>query len=298
MLDFYILENCFLTIILAGIIGNLLVICVYNRQCFQNYSYSFLCQMKSFIDTFILLCCWQNWTKLAFNIDFLYNNVLICVFLSDYFLYVLIIASSWILVFITMDRLVSTVYPSRFCYLRTRWFQLIFICFTFIYGLTSNILVPLNTYLVHVNETNTTTVCLTSPDALARNSWIILGHVVFVIIFLNICLSVKLVWHLNDFKPNLVTVVCHTYRNRKRERKFTICAIGLGLIAFFCKLVFAVGNVLAYNILRFNLDNKLAFIIGIVICGFESGLATFLVNFLLNDQFGKEMRLLFRFRKS
>lgn len=81
-------------------------------------------------------------------------------------------------------------------------------------------------------------------------------------------------------------------RRERRDRKFAISTIGIGLVAFFCKTIIGVCNVVLANS---TLDLNVYTVIynsGFILVAVESG-SSFWVNLYLNSMFRGEFKRVF-----
>lgn len=111
-----------ISIAVIGIIGNTLNIVVYMRKRFKNISFSFYNKVLAFVDIIVLLHSSRHWaaSMLDANID------TVAPFLCSSMEYLSVVAtftSLYLLMFISIDRLITIAYPNRFNVIKKKWFQ-------------------------------------------------------------------------------------------------------------------------------------------------------------------------------
>lgn len=111
-----------ISIAVIGIIGNALNIVVYMRKRFKNISFSFYNKVLALVDIIVLLHSSRHWaaSMLDANID------TVAPFLCSSMEYLSVVAtftSLYLLMFISIDRLITIAYPNRFNVIKKKWFQ-------------------------------------------------------------------------------------------------------------------------------------------------------------------------------
>lgn len=98
---------------LVGLVGNSLIIVVFSRKSLRKYSYSFYCMMMAISDICLMSYVFIEWTANSIGADLRKVGPLICkivIFIPRFFGGV----SIFILTAITIDRMLTIVYPRRF----------------------------------------------------------------------------------------------------------------------------------------------------------------------------------------
>lgn len=286
----FIFRNITTAISIFGILGNILVICVFSRKSLRKYPYSFYSQIKACGDCVILLYCINTWSSFTFNADLDLVNAFFCKF-DLYFVYVMTIMCLSFLVLISMDRLVSIAYPNRFKFLKTTWFKISILGVIITYSFLVNMILPLNTNLIVLGTGNQTTKrCDIDFDAFTKQSWLSVGHNIAIIFLANNILIIKLVWFITSSRRKIANNIGNNQRTSSKDRKFAISAIGLSLVAFGCKLPLSVTIIVTSMINLTDLDLHFAIIsIDLTILAMENA-ASFYVNLSLNSLFYQEVR--------
>lgn len=113
-----------LIIAIFGLVGNILVICVYCRQRFSHNSLRLYFVSISITHSMNLLLGVQMFLQNTLNLNYSLSSyyAFVCK-LSDYFDYLFPSMSAWTLVMIGFDRMMSVVFPRKLTCLNVRLFQ-------------------------------------------------------------------------------------------------------------------------------------------------------------------------------
>ena len=123
---------------LFGIASNILAIFVLKRKTLNNYPYSFYWRIMAYSDIFILLHTFRHWANFVLDFDLSLVSTFFCK-TNDYQPFVASCLSTWLLLLISIDRLVVIVYPKRLNVFQKRWFQIILVLILITYSLLVNI---------------------------------------------------------------------------------------------------------------------------------------------------------------
>lgn len=285
----YIFQCLTFSICVIGIVGNVLVIVVFSHKSLRKYSYSFYSQVKAVGDTLVLLFGIRNWSRFVMDANLDTLSPFICAVFNKYLIYVGTILSIWLIAFITLDRLVTIIYPNRFHFFRKRWFQFTIVGIVFVYSNVVNIMLPINTNLKtqpsKTQNSTLVTTCLATPEILAKHSWIISSHISVVILVFNNILIVRLILFIAASRTK-VSATTRQSKNRisSKDRKFAITTIVLSLLAVVFKLPKMMVNIIMESAGLTDDYYQMWFSIGITIYDIEAG-CSFFVNLLLNSVF-------------
>lgn len=296
----YISQNVQVIVSLFGIIGNILVICVFFRRSLRKYSYSFYCQLKALGDTIVLLYTFKNWSSNVLDANLDTVSPFFCL-TSVYAAFSLDVWCMCLLALISLDRLLMVMYPNRFEPLKNRPLQIVFISALLIYSLAVNIILPLNTSFVtsQIGNQTTQSACLASPEILAEHSWIFVGNILVLILLVNNAVNIRLIVFIVSSRRKVANHHESGTTNRStsfRDRKFAITSIGQSLIAVTCKLPLGIVTI-ASNYLNLDFDTFMSLIsISVSIINIEHA-AAFYVSMFINTVFYQEFMRAFRLRK-
>lgn len=281
----FIFQNINVFISLIGIIGNVLVICLYLRRSLRKLSHSFYGVAKAVGDTFVLLYHFKLWSEVAWEAPLDKVNVFFCK-ANEYVFYTTIISCSCFLVLNSADRLVTIVYPNRFKFLKKRWVQAMLILIAIVIGASANIILPLS-YNLNVRPNRIS--CITPRQTMTIHSETYLGCNVLIIFLINNALIIRLVvFILASRKKVLVNVTSRKdMKYSVKDKKFAISSIGLSFVAFVCKLPIGITYFVSFST-GLNPDiSEMVLAICSTIMIVENS-ASFYVNLSLNSIFYDE----------
>ena len=203
--------------------------------------------------------------------------------------------SLWILLLISLDRLVTIVYSNRFQVVKKRWFQAVFVIIVFVFNFLIYIQLPLNFKLIIINGTNQK-VCSIPYNVLNFQIWIFFVNVLLILgVFINL-LNFKMIRYLIKTRNGLNL----NKQNRRcviKDRKFAITAVALNIANFVSKMPLCVSLLVSYY-LEFSIDSvRLLFTICVSINILFYALS-FGIYMLLNSIFYEEFCLMIGLRKS
>ena len=145
-----IVQYLYLVPVLIGLILNTLAFIIFSRTKFKNTIFStyFRCLCISDTTTLIYIFVYVLIEKLFIS---LFEIIYLCKILN-YFLYILPSLSIWVLVVISIDRVLSIIYPARFLFRRSEQNQIMIsfaiVIFHAIYWLS----VPISAHISVINE--------------------------------------------------------------------------------------------------------------------------------------------------
>ena len=287
----FIVLNIQAIIGVLGIIGNLLVIIVFMRQSLRKYSYSFYCQMKAFADIVVLLFGLRNWANFFFDANLELVSEFLCV-IGQFMPFMAGAFALGILVLISLDRVLTVIYPNRFKWLKKRWFQVMIVFVIAIYTIGLNLVLPLNTRYAVFQVRNRTVIFCMVPQAISNlQSWLRNGNILLIILGINNFLNIKLVKYIVSSRKRVANN-SQASRISGKDRKMAVSAIGLGLTALFCKLPLGIINILT-TYLSMPFDQTIMIIyIAVTVLVLENA-ASFFINMFFNTMFYSEfMRML------
>lgn len=287
----YITVNIQVALGLVGIINNILAFCVFSRKPLRKYSYSFYWRVMSITDTFILLHTFRHWANFIFDANLSLISTFLCK-INDYQPFVASCLSTWLLLLISIDRLIVIVYPKRLNVFQKRWFQIIMVLILVIYSFLVNLHLPLNYRLETKNELNSTIlVCYLPADALNATSFLVLVQIVLVNVVINNALNFKLIHFIRASRRRNSFAI--QTRSSIRDRKFVFSITSLNISSCLCKLTFFVLMTIA-NVYKFDADQlQLAYSISVTI-SIVDNCDLFVINLFVNSIFYDEFFNMFK----
>lgn len=301
-----VLQNIAGVVALVGVAANALVFGLFFSSALRKHSYSFYCQAKALTDALILLDILLHWNSsltgvIVQNLSMFLCSLIICL------RHWANTCGLWLLVLISLDRLVTVVYPNLFRFLKRRRSQISVVVVVSVFSCFANAIIPMNTRWHEIpNFTfDGKKLYYVTRTGLKTHTWIMFGHMIGLVLLANTIVNVKLIWYMISSRMRVArhskttTTITKTTgrrnttnRRERRDRKFAISAIGIGLVAFFCKTIIGVCNVVLVN---FTLDLNVYTVIynvGFITIAVESG-SSFWVNLYLNSVFRGEFKRVF-----
>lgn len=306
MIDFYqldtygrikfVFQNLQILIALVGICGSLLTFCVFSRARLRKYSYSFFSRAIAVSDIIVLIHSFRHWASNILEADIDLVNQFFCS-IGEFQPYSATMTSLWLLTLMSLDRLTTIVYPNRFKLLKSRWTQFLLVSVVVVYSMLMSINLPLNFRLVTFNYTSimvdstnlteTIHVCSISAEASNRHSWIVLGNIIIVNIFLNNVLNIRMIRYVFASRRNVAVFNHQACKSSVRDRKFAISSIGLN----FCCLIFKLPLTIGFLVLGYLKVDPDLFDMVFTICVTISTIDncdSFFVNMIVNTSFHDE----------
>lgn len=296
----FIIQTSHILICIFGIIANILALLVFSRSQLSGYSYSFYCRFLTISDSAILF---HFISHMAIdNIETKDGGGLLAVSIClerFYVGYVLGTNSLWLLVVISLDRLITIAYPNRFSVFKQRWFQSIIVFLVAVYSVLVNLNIPLEYRYDMVieegkvkNASKLALVCFMAFESQVKQSWIILVNFFLVNIIINNLLSLR-----------IISIVIHSRKKSRRQNnvnirdiKFAISSIALNFISFLTRMPIALGILLSKDLSLPPNQADLAFKISMLIVTFDHSLNLF-INMFFNSNFYRELQIMFGIKK-
>ena len=142
--------------------------------------------------------------------------------------------------------------------------------------------------------------CILSRAAFQVHTWIIVGHIVGFVLITNTIVNVRLILCMIRSRKRVMSGTQAILngnentrsRRRCRDRKCAMSAIGIGLVAFVCKITIGVCTIILHlfdiNTQVYTMVYNFCFLLVVV----ESG-SSFFVNAYLNSMFRNELTSVF-----
>lgn len=303
----YIFQHLQAFVSLVGIVGNILIISVFCRRGLRKYSYSFYSKAMAVSDMVVLSHSFRHWARFMFNADIDLVAPFFCT-IDEYQPYVTVTLSLWILMLISIDRLVTIVYPNRFKLLKQRSCQAVLVVLVTLINLLIFIEMPLNYSIVSVPQPDNQTVqmCVLPAEIGRISSWLLLSNLFLTAIVINNILNLKILVYIVrsrrkvSFKMSSMQTTARGNRHSvtsSRDRKFATSTIGLNVCSFILKLPICVG-LLAANYLD-SVDPEIigmVFTVNVMLATTDNAVS-FGVNMTLNSVFYDEFCAMMGVRK-
>lgn len=283
------LKVSFNFIFVFGLIGNWLAFFVFSVKKFQSTIFSTYFRFLCLFDSLFLATAQISNILASFNID-LYNISSISCKIIMYLTYCEAAISIWTMAIISLDRMFSIVFPSRFQFRKKSVYQIIIIIGMLFYNLLywSPILFIYNINY-NQNETNKTIdvndqrkECKSSTNLLHYIDLVNTTIVPFFIMILSTLITLREVFRSRK-KSSLNTCT------KTRDIKFAITSISLNVLFLTFNLPTTLYNFFRFSLVAYNLIQLDSIISSIINFVFNLNYATlFYVNLIVNSLFRKE----------
>lgn len=295
---FFVSQNVQVFIGSLGIISNVFTICVFLRPTFKKHAYSFYSIFMCFSNICMLTHTFRHWSRLVldFNIDL--SSAFFCKF-NEYLVNISICSSLWLLGLISIDRLLTIVYPGQFQIMKKRCFQLILVFVIFTLSSLAYIKMPFEYTIRSVESTSSTkniTVCFLPLFVVKEIGLINTFNTFSINIVINFTVHFKVIHYIYSSRKKTFR---STYRRRillMKDRQFAFSSIGLNMTAFLCNIPLQILHILMEHLTlnkhQLDMISAVAITIAIVDNSF-----VFLVNMLFNSIFYRELLVMLGLRK-
>ena len=283
---------------IIGLIGNIFLIIVFSREPLRKYSYSFYCLIMAISDICYMTYIFIEWSEIILGASLLTKGPFFCK-LSKFIPYYFADFSIHLLTLISIDRMVTIVYPRQFLMIKKRWLQSLIVTILALIVLSKNIIIPLYSNIIEINVTNSSQTirdCTVESRILDIEMWITIPNFVLLNIIINNCLNIKTIRFIMTSRRRVSGNATHSSLSI-RDRKFAICSVCLNLVSMISKLPFYIGLLIVGNA---NLSiEEISSIIKITgtFAYIDNGFS-FFINMFVNSLFYDEFLRLFGLRKS
>ena len=275
---------------LAGIVGNITVICVFRRsKSLKKRSYSFYYQVMAWNDICILAHTMRNWS-FDYKVNSLSSPVMCR--LLDYHVLVTGSVSLWLRTLIQLDQLNSIVYMNRLDLLKKKSVQVMLISASLLLSMLLYLTLPLNNHIDPLYETaKPMRICFIRSEILGRN--LIVSFINLLCnLLVNLLLNIKVI-HFRRVCRRRCLKHLRIGLNQRRDRKLALASIGRNLICFIFKAPFSLCVVISSYFQLTIEQTQLLFAVTLTI-GVLKNAATFFIEFALNSLFHEAFFEMFR----
>lgn len=288
----YIFQNVQLIVTSIGLASNATTFVVFSRKRLRTYSFSFYIRVMTVCEIFAFLHGLRHWVAFIDESDLNLVASFFCT-INEYQPYVAATISCWMLTSISIDRLITILYPHRFKILKKRNFQIMILVIVALYSLGVFIEMPLSykivTFTFNVTNSTQQVIRMCTVDAYMGQviSWINIANLVGINVIFNSVVNTLMVVLLFRSRRRVDRRSEQFKNTERRDRKFAINSIGLTVVSTLGKLPFSILLV-AINYLNLSYDQiQMLFNITVSIVNAD-GAATFFVNMYANSMFYRE----------
>ena len=288
-------------VLIMGSIGNVFSFIIFSRDKFRKTSFSLYFRVLAFSDSFTLLYIINDIPNVLYGQDLQNRSHFWCKTFR-YWLYAIAPVSGWLLVVISLDRMLSIIRPNKFLFLKKKQTQATICCLTLAYNLIFYIpLIVFKDYQAqeNLNSSNLTEIVYECVDLEEQNivNWLdLLNSTILPFLIMVLCTSVT-VRRLFKSRSKTTAEAKPNTKLKQRDTKFAITSVGLNLFFFIFNLPVCVYMVLASFIFFDDVDSKLIFCAVLITYYLNFGVV-FYVNILTNSIFRNELLVILGLRKA
>lgn len=283
--DLHTIKTIFLSlypiIFILGFVGNVISFIVFSQKRFRNTLFNVYFRALNLIYSFTITYTLFDYFNYQFNANIQTVSWLFCHF-NLYLIYSIAPVAAWLLVVISLDRMLSTKYPSKYLMRKNKRIQILICIFFLIFNLIYYI--PLAIYQNYEetfnNVTNMTDVTCTLNDS-GVVYWMDLFNSTLIPFIFMTAFSTITVRHLFKSRLNILN------RINQKDYKFAITSISMNVCFFVLNSPIVIVP-LIFNYV--DIDQKLYdlfYVISIIPYYVDFGLI-FYINIFVNSLFRQE----------
>ena len=268
-------------IFILGFVGNVISFIVFSQKRFRNTLFNVYFRALNLIYSFTITYTLFDYFNYQFNANIQTVSWLVCHF-NLYLIYSIAPVAAWLLVVISLDRMLSTKYPSKYLMRKNKRIQILICIFFLIFNLIYYI--PLAVYQNYEetfnNVTNMTDVTCTLNDG-GVVYWMDLFNSTLIPFIFMTAFSTITVRHLFKSRLNILN------RINQKDYKFAITSISMNVCFFVLNSPIVIVP-LIFNYV--DIDQKLYdlfYVISIIPYYVDFGLI-FYINIFVNSLFRQE----------
>ena len=280
-----------------GAIGNTFSFIIFSRKAFKKTFFSVYFRFLAFTDTFTLLYTINDLTTAFYSQD-LQNSSYISCKLFYYLIFSVAPISGWLLVIVSLDRMLTIVAPKKYTFKKVKLNQIILcVClfvFNFCFYIPKALFSDYEAFNSSDNSSDLVYECV-DTDEKRIVGWMDLFNSTllpffFMIVFTSVTIS-------TIFKSRMrIFANTNTARIKQKDIKFAITTVTLSVSFFLLNLPLCLYNLFTNEIEFNDADSSLFSTISIFF--FYSNFAVvFYVNLITNSIFRKEFLVFVRLRK-
>ena len=287
-----ILSGVRFSVMLGGLIGNIITFIIFSRPAFEKNSISVYCRALSVFDSFTIIHMVYE-AAMAFFGYYLTNSSDLTCIVYHYVNLAFGPIPGWLLIAFSIDKLFSM---KNVCnsLIKKRWFQLIVIASIVLINLLLYIEVPIYLRLVSYKVGNTTNnICslfMMPFGQIVTWMYLIQANIVpFLIMITTSIISIRLIRKSSN---NVSAQLSSIDRRRKRDKKFAVTSIAFNFMFILLRLPVVMMTVLIIFIPSLASEDLALGITNIIyLVNFSSSIIVHLVS---NNIFRREFLAFFR----
>ena len=288
-------------VLIMGSIGNVFSFIIFSREKFRKTSFSLYFRVLAFSDSFTLLYIINDIPNVLYGQDLQNKSYFWCKTFR-YWLYSIAPVSGWLLVVISLDRMLSIIRPNKFLFLKKKQTQATICCVNLAFNLIFYI--PLIVYKDYqaqenLNSSNSTEIifkCVNLEEEKIVDWLDLFNSTILPFLIMAISTSVT-VTKLFKSRSKTTAEAKPNTKLKQRDTKFAITSVALNLFFFVFNLPVCVLYLLADFIYIEDVDYVLIFCVTLITYYLNFGVV-FYVNLVTNSMFRSELLLFLRLRKA
>ena len=287
-------------LLIIGAIGNLFSFIIFSRDKFRKTSFSLYFRVLAISDTFTLLYTIYDMEKEMFGIDLQNSSYFWCK-IANYWLYSIAPVSGWLLVVISIDRMLSIIRPNKFLFMKNKKTQALICCLNLVYNLIFYI--PLIVYkdyqeIKNTNSSNSTEIvykCVDLEEETVMNWFGLFNSTILPFLLMAISTSIT-VTKLFKSRSKTTAEAKLNSKLKQRDIKFAVTSVVLNVLFFVFNSPVCVFNLVSDNVRMEDVDANLIYSFTLF-CYYLNFSVVFYVNLLSNHFFRHELLVFLRLRK-
>ena len=296
-------------VLVLGAFGNIFSFIIFSRDKFRKTSFSLYFRVLAISDTLTLFYTINDIQNEVLDLDLKKSSYFWCK-TANYWLYSISPVSGWLLVVISIERMLSIIKPNKFLFLKKKQTQATICCVNLAFNLIFYI--PLIVYkdyqeIKNTNDTNSTEIAYECVDLEELNivNWLdLFNSTILPFLMMAICTSItvkrifksraKATAYIKDTSAKHENA--QSYKLKQRDIKFAVTSVVLNVLFFVCNLPSCVFYLVKDYIYIEDVDENLIYSITVLFYYFNFSVV-FYVNLLSNHFFRHELLVFLRFRK-
>ena len=291
-------------LLVIGAIGNVFSFITFSRNKFRKTSFSLYFRVLAICDTFTLLYTINDMQNELFGIDLQNSSHFWCK-TTNYWQYSVAPVSGWLLVVISMERMLNIIRPNKFLFMKNKKTQALICCLNFAYNFIFYI--PMIVYKDYQeqeaqNDTNSTEIVYECVDLEEETIvfWLDLFNstlLPFLMMAISTSITVSRIFKSRS-KANAENKHSNakSYKLKQRDIKFAVTSVVLNVLFFVFNLPVCVFYLVNNYITLEDVDASLVYSITLF-CYYLNFSVVFYVNLMSNHFFRHELLVFLRFRK-
>lgn len=287
-------------VLIWGVVGNAFSFIIFSRKKFRVTFFSVYFRILAFTDTFTLLFIINDFPATYFNEDIQNSSYIMCK-MFYYFIYSISPTSAWILVIVSLDRMLNIIRPNQYLFMKKKKTQ-IMICFAiFVFNIVYYIPQAIYKEYQEVNLSNSSTEIEYKCVGLDEEKivdWMDLFNstiMPFILMIIFTSITVKRLFESRSKTAVERNLLGHI-GIKNRDVKFALTSISLNIFFFLFNLPVCIFHVLTHYIVLDDADFSLLNII-ILFCFYLNFGIVFYVNVFTNPLFRNELLIFLRIKK-